>query len=67
MKNCERQKSLDRQKWLMSQEVGEDLSGEMTYCEFCGCAVDKKCTATQEERVATCLCARAFNRMKRHN
>lgn len=67
MKNIERQKSLDKKKWEMSQEVGADLSGEMIYCEFCGCAVDKKCTATQDQRERNSLCARAYNRMKRNS
>ena len=65
MTNKERQKSLDKKKWIMSEEVGEDLSGEMLYCEFCACSVDKKCNAPQEDREKNHLCAKAFNRMKR--
>lgn len=65
MKNIERQRSLDKQKWLMSEEVSDDLSGEMTYCAYCEYAHDGRCTATQDERVERTLCATAFNRMKR--
>lgn len=65
MTNEQRQKSLDKKKWLMSEECEQDLSGEMIYCEFCGCSAHKNCTATQEEREKGCLCAKAFNRMKR--
>lgn len=65
MTNNERQKSLDKKKYLYSQELGRDLSGAMVYCEFCDKAVSNKCTATQEEREENCICARAFNRMQR--
>ena len=71
MKNEKRQASLDKKKWLESQEQGFDMSGCMLYCEKCEYAdhshptEDGKCTATQERREAECLCAKAFNRMKR--
>ena len=67
MTNKERQKSLDKKKWLESEKHGKDLSGKMPYCKDCynkwlfksGCAV------TQEEREQKCLCATAYNRMYR--
>jgi hypothetical protein len=68
MKNTERQKSLDKQKWLMSEEVGTDLSGEMLYCEFCFYKdLDGFCPISQQERENKCLCAKAWNRYKRHS
>ncbi len=65
MTKQEQQKSLDKKKWLYSQELGRDLSGTLVYCEHCDKAVSNKCTATQEERESKCLCAKAFNRMQR--
>jgi hypothetical protein len=64
MTNIERQKSLDKQKWLISKQYGEDLSGKMIYCLKCekNCY---KCIATQKEREEQTLCAKAYNRMKR--
>ena len=67
MTNKERQKSLDKKKWLASEKFDEDMSGKMPYCKHCynvwlfkdGCAV------TQDERETKCLCATAYNRMKR--
>jgi hypothetical protein len=66
MTNKERQKSLDKEKWLRSQELGEDMSGKMVYCTRC----DKmnclhRCTASQKERVENSLCAKAYNRLNR--
>lgn len=66
MKNIERQKSLDKKKWLASKKQCEDLSGAMLYCDVC----EKQrreyvCGATQEEREGKCLCAKAYNRMVR--
>lgn len=69
--NIERQKSLDKQKWLESENQGHDMSGCMLYCECCEKAdhthptENGKCYASQEEREQNCLCAKAFNRMKR--
>ena len=64
MKNIERQKSLDKNKWLASEKQGEDLSGAMLYCDVC----EKQrreyvCGATQEEREGKCLCANQIWRM----
>lgn len=75
MTNKERQKSLDKKKWLASEKHGHDLSGEMSPCHYCkkqtpnGWQKDgyfkHGCTASQEERETACLCATAFNRMQR--
>lgn len=65
MKNTERQASLDKQKWLDSEIVGEDLSGAMCYCDCCPHEIDDYCTITHEKRVETCACAKAYNRMVR--
>ena len=74
MTNKERQKSLDKKKWLSSEKNGEDMSGQMPYCFECGmqgfdrwCAshATNICTASQQEREELCYCARAYNRMVR--
>lgn len=67
MKNNERQKSLDKKKWIESEKNDFDMSGFMPYCQVCkerDC-IDGGCIATQEEREGQCLCATAYNRMKR--
>lgn len=75
MTNKERQKSLDKKKWLESEKKGEDMSGQMGWCPYCEhfdsdvswfhqCII-RWCTATQEEREKQCLCAKAYNRMVR--
>ncbi len=71
MKNEKRQATLDKKKWLESQEQGFDMSGCMLYCAKCEYAdhshptENGNCYAPHENRVAECLCARAYNRMKR--
>ena len=71
MLNKQRQKSLDKKKWLESQQQGFDMSGCMPYCEFCEFAdhshptENGKCYATQDERESNHLCAKSFNRMAR--
>ena len=66
MTNQERQKSLDKKKWITSEQYGEDLSGKMTYCLCCSkMSCFHKCIATQKEREELSLCARAYNRMTR--
>ena len=67
MTNEQRQKSLDKQKWIMSETVGEDLSGEMLYCESCSYREDNRCTITQERKNTLHPCATAYNRMKRRS
>ena len=67
MTNKERQKSLDKKKWLLSERVNIDASGTMDYCSYCN-KIDRSyfgCEATQEERESQCLCAKAYNRMER--
>ena len=65
MKNAERQKTLDEQKWLASEAKGCDQSGFMPWCEFCNFRLDDGCLATQAERERGSLCATAYNRMIR--
>ena len=63
MKNIERQKSLDKKKYLASEKYGGDLSGVMKYCWGCESRYDMSCTKSQEERESKCLCAKAYNAM----
>ena len=66
MTNIARQKSLDKKKYLTSQQYKQDLSGNMIYCTKCEYAnCTHTCRATQKEREAGSLCAKAFNRLKR--
>lgn len=66
MTNQERQKSLDLKKYFSSQRHKEDLSGKMCYCHSCSqMTCTHTCRATQKEREAQSLCAKAYNRMKR--
>ena len=65
MTNKERQKSLDKKKWIASEKKKLDYSGLMDYCRYCMHKDWVQCTAPQQEREALCLCARAYNRMKR--
>ena len=65
MTNKERQQSLDKKKWIASEKAGEDISGTMEYCWWCKHRHDIGCTTTQKEREVACLCATAYNRMKR--
>ena len=64
MTNVERQKALDKKKWLESEKEKIDKSGEMNYCDYC-LWQDRweYCCATQAEREAHCLCAKAYNAM----
>ena len=70
MTNKDRQASLDKIKWLASEEVGEDASGYMTYCEHCEYQVNdplySECSIPHEQRVEKCACAKAYNRMVRN-
>ena len=73
MTNKQRQRSLDKKKWIESERVGGDLSGVMSHCAYCeksflafqSDGATSYCGATQQERENECLCAKAFNRMKR--
>lgn len=66
MTNKERQASLDKKKWYLSEKVNIDASGTMPYCSHCEyCSDGFKCKASQTEREAKCLCATAYNRLHR--
>ena len=66
VKNGFRQKQLDEIKWQESEKDGFDKSGLMPYCEACDrVKTGYFCTATQEEREKECLCAKAYNRIRR--
>ena len=68
MTNKDRQRSLDKKKWLESQQQGFDMSGCMLYCEKCEYANHDTdygyCKASQEERESKTLCAKAYNRIR---
>ena len=64
--NKAKQKTLDKKKWLVSEELGEDMSGKMGWCNYCNCRTDfETCVASQQEREVECLCAKAYNRLQR--
>ncbi len=71
MKNIERQKQLDKKKWLASEKNGFDTSGMERQCFYCPkqktCPPPTlvHCVASQEEREEKCLCAKAYNLMYR--
>lgn len=70
MTNKDRQKSLDKTKWLASEIAGQDLSGKMECCYHCEHQADKHnfytyCTKAHAQRVEHCYCAKAYNRMVR--
>ena len=70
MTNIERQVSLDEKKYFESQKQGRDMSGNMDYCYCCKYlqVVDKdnyNCPVPQIDRELKCLCAKAFNKMKK--
>lgn len=63
MTNKERQAALDKNKWEESAREHCDLSGAMEYCFFCAAQHGAQCAASQGEREAGCLCAKANNKM----
>lgn len=63
MTNKERQAALDKNKWAESARENCDLSGAMDYCFFCSAQHGEQCAASQCEREAGCLCAKAHNKM----
>lgn len=65
MTNKELQKKLDGQKWAESAREHCDLSGAMHYCDHCAAQHGAQCAASQSEREAGSLCAKAHNKMKR--
>ena len=67
MTNKQRQKSLDKKKWLDSEIAERDLSGSMYYCTYCaGTEGYERCCYSQEEREQYNLCAKAYNRLQRN-
>lgn len=66
MTNRQRQKDIDKQKWEDGVRFGYDPSGLLAMCNYCPKQYHIcKCSATQEEREAQCLCAKAYNKMRR--
>lgn len=66
MKNTDLQNALDTMKWLASEEIGKDMSGEMVYCPYCSmCDDDGNCGKPHEERVKNNYCTKAYNKMKK--
>ena len=68
MTNLERQKALDKKKWIKSEKVKHDCSGLMPYCAYCDYLerFEKiKCNLEQVDREMNCICAKAYNRMAR--
>lgn len=66
MTNKERQARLDKKKWDVGVSWEQDPSGAMAYCDYCDRQVFlTTCQATQQEREALCLCAKAYNKMRR--
>ena len=77
MTKQERQVRLDKKKWVKSQELHADQTGQMEYCRYCtnygirtilynGDAkkeVEHYCLLTQEQRESLSACATAYNRM----
>ena len=66
VKNEVKQKELDKLKWLLSEKNNEDMSGCMDYCDACEQQRNGfVCGATQVARLQHCLCAKAYNRLRR--
>lgn len=65
MTNKNRQRSLDRKKWLVSEKLKWDMSGAMPYCDFCEKRFGMTCKADQSDRTKDSLCAIAYNRLVR--
>lgn len=77
MTNKQRQEKLNIEKWEASKRVMEDLSGQMLWCQYCPkCEKDtfvdyingsnNFCTAEQTEKDNLCLCAKAYNKLKKN-
>ena len=68
MKNTERQKQLDDQKYFASQRWQKDMSGSMEYCS--GCEYKDRpffvCKISHDERVKKTACAKAFNEIHKN-
>ena len=75
MTNIEKQKWLDRKKWVRSEKAGNDWSGLMEYCYYCpnqqygnvkidtlNLTVPTGCLLPQKDRENNCACAKAYRR-----
>ena len=67
MKNSERQKKLDEEKYFKGIEMGKDPSGTMPYCYTCEnqTQINRACKICHEERVKNDSCAKAYNKLNR--
>jgi hypothetical protein len=69
-KNTDKQKELDNLKWRISEEFNTDMSGYMPYCDFCHHKVNGEqkptCLASQENRIADSLCAKAYRKLRKN-
>ena len=66
MTNKENQKRRNKEKWEQSEFAGEDLSGQMVWCDGCPFSISGEwCGALQEQRDNECLCAKNYNRIAR--
>lgn len=67
MTNKERQLSLDKKKWNISQVCSKDMSGKMEYCYSCVFrdSNNNTCKQPQADREKLCSCAVAYNKMIR--
>ena len=64
----ELQARLDKKKWKLSFENLTDMSGKMDYCDYCQHQAydsDYHCEATQAEKEANSLCAKAYTKKSR--
>ena len=59
----ELQKKLDKKKYLFSEKVGKDLSGQFSTCFGCEFrdVYNQGCFAESTQRTEQCLCAKAYN------
>ena len=66
MTNKENQNARNNEKWFASKLYKNDLSGHMAWCNHCERQTPThNCNAPQTKRDEECLCAKAYNRMKR--
>ena len=66
MTNKENQKIRNNEKWKQSEIYNKDLSGSMPWCLKCSYqSCTHSCSAPQKKRDDECLCAKAYNRVKR--
>lgn len=68
IKNEERQKLLDEEKWLSSEQVGYDRAGSMDWCDYCKAqkqSITKGIVFCANKEKDTTTCATAYNKMKK--